>query len=125
MSRNRGPWRGKRGIIALCCLLAGLVLLGLQINRTQLWEERAAYAGWHVQEHVLTGSCRLLDPEAVVRVHGTEDDCSAALARIRSDQDLAPASDHLVVLLHGMGRSPWIFKEMESAKEETERLNRR
>ncbi len=115
MTRNKKPLRKKIGVIALCCALAGLVLLGLQLNRTQLWEERGAYAGWHVQAHILTGRCRLLDRDGAVRASGIQDACSAALARARADQGLAPVSDHLVVLLHGMGRSPWIFKKMESA----------
>ena len=115
MNRNRKPLRRKIGAIALCCALAGLVLLGLQLNRTQLWEERGAYAGWHVQAHILTGRCRLLDRSGVVRASGTQDACSAALARIRADQGLEPVSDHMVVLLHGLGRSPWIFKKMETA----------
>ncbi len=115
MIRDRKPRRRTIWVISLCCALAGLALIGLQLNRAQLWEERGVYTGWHVQAHILTGRCRLLDRTGVVRASGTQDACSAALVRARADQGLATVSDHLVVLLHGMGRSPWIFKKMEAA----------
>jgi triacylglycerol esterase/lipase EstA (alpha/beta hydrolase family) len=115
MQGNSRQRRRRLGLFALGCAALGLMALALQLNRTQLWEEQAAYAGWHVQSHVPTGRCRLLDPEGDLRRAGWGGACAEALARVRVAQGLEPASGHLVVLLHGMGRSPWIFGRMEGA----------
>ncbi|MDH3475439.1 MAG: alpha/beta fold hydrolase [Rhodospirillales bacterium] len=115
MQGDRKERRRRLGILALGCAVLGLMALALQLNRTQLWEEQAAYAGWHVRSHVPTGRCRLLDPGGDLRRAGWGGACAEALARVRAAQGLEPASGHLVVLLHGMGRSPWIFGRMEGA----------
>ena len=115
MTRDRKPRRRTIWVISLCCALAGLALIGLQLNRTQLWEDREVYAGWRVQNHVFTDSCRLLDREQAERMNGRDGDCSAALARARVEHGLKPSNWHLVLLLHGMGRSPFVFREMERA----------
>ncbi len=106
--------RGKRRI-ALLLALAAVVALGFQLDRTQLWEGRAAYAGWQVRSHVLGGWCELADPEGAVRHRGSGAGCAAELARLKKDKGLKPVSGHLVVLLHGMGRSPRLFAEMAPA----------
>ncbi len=107
-------WR-RNALAGGLLVVAGLVVLAVQLDRTQLWEDREVYAGWRVQGHVLTGSCRLFDREQTVRARGRGGDCSAALARARIEEGLKPASRHLVLLLHGMGRSPFLFREMEAA----------
>jgi hypothetical protein len=103
----------RRLVLALAGL--ALVLLGVQLNRTQLWEDRQVHAGWRVQQHVVLHSCRLLDRGQVVRARGWDDDCAVALAAARREQGLTPASRHLVLLLHGMGRSTFVFRDMERA----------
>ena len=37
------------------------------------------------------------------------------LTRARAAGEVAAPRDHLVLLLHGMGRSPWIFRDLERA----------
>jgi len=93
--------------------LAALLVLGIQLNRTQLWEDRQIYAGWRVQHHVVLGNCRLLDREDRSRANGRGGVCAAALEEAKRRQDLVPQSRHLVLLLHGMGRSTHLFRDMQ------------
>ncbi len=107
--------RTARRRIALLASLLALAALAVQLNRTQLWEDAQLHAGWRLQHHVLLGSCRLLDRDQVTRARGRGDDCAAAFERIRREEALAAESRHLVLLLHGMGRSTFIFRDMEAA----------
>lgn len=104
----------RRRILAVLAL-AALAALGFQLNRTQLWEDHQVYAGWRVQQHVILGSCRLLDDENATRARGRRGDCSAALQAARREAGIAPAGRHLVILVHGMGRSTFLFRDMQSA----------
>jgi pimeloyl-ACP methyl ester carboxylesterase len=115
---GRRARRGAGAWLAIGLLLAGLVALGVQVNRTQLWEDQTVYAGWRLQKHVLTESCQLLDRKNGTRAVGAGGDCAAVLSRARSTGALRPAGDHLVVMLHGLGRSPWLFRRMEAALRE-------
>ncbi len=81
----------------------------------QLWADRRWYAGWRIQQHVHTGHCRVLDPNDVRRAWGKMEACEAALLRIRQDQKLSLRSDHLVVLLHGLGRSRASLSDLRHA----------
>ncbi|WP_340115450.1 alpha/beta fold hydrolase [Pelagibius sp. 7325] len=93
--------------------LAALLVLAIQLNRTQLWEDRQVYAGWRVQQHVVLGNCRLLDREDRTRARGWNDACAGALEEAKRRERLAPRSRHLVLLLHGMGRSTYLFRDMQ------------
>lgn len=120
-SEVRKSMKGRRTAkvrLVVGLLLAGLVVLGVQVNRTQLWEDERVYAGWRLQEHILTGRCRLLDRENETRAVGSGADCAAVLAKVRSNEAVRPASDHLVLMLHGLGRSPRLFRDMEAALRE-------
>lgn len=75
------------------------------LGARQFWADRAWYAGWRVQEHVLTGHGRLLDDEDVRRAWGRLEACRARLEVERVERGLQPRSDELVVLVHGLGRS--------------------
>ncbi|WP_193367662.1 alpha/beta fold hydrolase [Pelagibius marinus] len=99
----------------LLLILAALIAGAVQLNRTQLWEDRQVYAGWRVQRHVILPTCRLLDDQHKTREHGLFGACAAALEAARREEGLAPVSTHLVILLHGMGRSPFLFRDMERA----------
>ncbi len=117
-TKGRRPGCTAKVPLAIGLLLACLVVLAVQVNRTQLWEDQTVYAGWRLQTHILTGSCRLLDRENGTRAVGSGGDCAAALSRARSNGAVRPASDHLVLMLHGLGRSPWLFRQMEAALRE-------
>ncbi len=104
--------------IVLPIVLIALAALAVQLDRTQLWEGRTAYAGWQVRAHVIGGWCQLVDPAGAVRHFGDGAECAAELQRLRADEGLRPESGHVVVLLHGMGRSPRLFATMEPALRE-------
>lgn len=101
----------RRRIVALLSFI-GLAALVVQLDRTQLWADREVYAGWQVQQHVFFGACRLVDPERDTQLRGWGGECSAALA-LRKAEIPVPVGRHLVLLLHGMGRSPYLFRDME------------
>jgi len=84
----------------------------------QLWADRYFYAGWRIQENVLTGHSRLLDPDNVRRCWGPFEACRDAFERIRAERDIASYRGHLVILLHGLGRSPASFGGLEPALRE-------
>lgn len=102
----------RRAVLFL--VLLALVVSAVLLNRAQLWEDTRVYAGWRVQQHVVLDFCRLLDAEQATRARGWGGDCLAALEDAKRE-GLAPQSDHLVLLLHGLGRSPWLFRDMERA----------
>ncbi len=81
----------------------------------QVWADRYLYAGWRIQENVLTGHARLLDPQDIRRCWGPYDACRATFERIRTDRGLAPHGEHLVLLVHGLGRSRASFRGLERA----------
>ncbi len=81
----------------------------------QLWADVFLYADWRIQEHVWTGHVRLLDPGDVRRCWGTYAQCRAVFEKLRRDQAIAPTSDHLVLLIHGLGRAKESFAGLEAA----------
>ena len=81
----------------------------------QFWADRYLYGGWRLQENVLTGHVRLLDPANIRRCWGRYETCRAAFERMRGEFGIAPYSGHLVVLLHGLGRSRDSMTGLESA----------
>ena len=102
----------RRRVLVLLTLVA-LVAAAVQVNRTQLWEDSQVYAGWRVQHHTVLPICRLLDDRQMTRSRGLRGACGEALETAKREEGLAPVSGHLVLLLHGMGRSPFLFREME------------
>lgn len=83
----------------------------------QLWGDTFLYAGWRIQENLITGHSRLLDPEDVRRAWGTDEQCVTAFQEIRAEEEIEPVSPHLVLMLHGLFRSKDSFGDMP------ERLN--
>jgi pimeloyl-ACP methyl ester carboxylesterase len=71
----------------------------------QFWTDRYLNSGWRIQENALTGHARLLDPGNVRRCWGTYEACRAVFERIRADRRIEPYNGHLVILVHGLGRS--------------------
>ncbi|MBC8242729.1 MAG: alpha/beta hydrolase [Alphaproteobacteria bacterium] len=73
------------------------------------------YAQWRIQENILTGLCRLLDPNDVRRAWGEYTACKNTFDAIRVRNRIVPASDHLVLLVHGIARSTKTFSAMQQA----------
>ena len=72
------------------------------LGGAQLWADVAWRDGWRVQRHVWTGHHRLLDPEDQRRAWGSRARCIEDLRRHAAPE---PDGAHLVVLLHGLGRT--------------------
>ena len=81
----------------------------------QFWADRYLYAGWRIQENVVTGHARLLDPRNVRRCWGRWEACRAEFELIRTTREIAPYNGHLVLLVHGLGRSRASFGGLERA----------
>lgn len=69
---------------------------------TQLWADTRWRDGWRLQRRWDAKSSRLLDPSDHVVCRGSFEECERALDRALPSP--SPA-DHLVVLLHGLGRT--------------------
>ena len=85
------------------------------LGAKQFWGDRFTCGGWRIQENVLTGHCRLLDPDDVRRAWGGWEACRTAFERERREREIRPASPHWVILLHGMGRSKAMASRMAAA----------
>jgi len=79
----------------------------------QFWADRYICGGWRIQENVITGHARLLDPDDSRHCRGDYQACRAAFEHIRSARDIAPYGRNLVLLVHGLGRSRASFRGLE------------
>ncbi len=79
----------------------------------QLWADVFLHVGWRIQQNVVTGHHRLLDDRDVRRAVGSFAHCYAEVRKLTEERQ--PASPHLVLLLHGIGRSKDAFKPMTQA----------
>ena len=83
----------------------------------QLWQDVAYHAGWRLQRHVWTDHYRLLDPDGWRQAWGEEAQMRPVFETLQGNPDLTHASEHLVILIHGWGRTHAMFDEMEAALE--------
>jgi pimeloyl-ACP methyl ester carboxylesterase len=81
----------------------------------QFWADVFWFADWRIQENVFTGHCRLLDPGSVRRAWGSRGACRTAFERLRARDGLRQPSKHLVLLLHGLGRTRDSLSLMDDA----------
>ena len=103
--------RLRRALLAAALLGAGGALVFAEL---QLWQDRALAAGWRLQAQAVTGRCRVLDPAGTVAKRGFGAACRAAYLALRPEQATAR---ELVILLHGLGRTPRMFHDLRSALE--------
>lgn len=82
----------------------------------QLWADVFLHAGWRIQQNVVTGHHRLLDPVDVRRAVGSFEHCMKDFRALAGEA--RPRSSHLVLLLHGIGRSKDAFRPMRDALRE-------
>ena len=75
------------------------------IGGAQFWSDVFWYSDWRIQEHAYTGHFRLLDPADTRVAWGTREACRTHFESERICRKLQLDSTHLVVLLHGLGRS--------------------
>ena len=83
----------------------------------QLWADRAYQGGWRVQCHVWTDHCRLLDPRDARQAWGGFEAVLADFSARRISGDIRANRPHLVVLLHGLGRSRHMFADLAKTLE--------
>ena len=81
----------------------------------QVWSDEYFDAGWRIQQNVITGHYRLLDGEDIRRAWGTYEECRSAHAGYRGQNEPVPAARHLVLLVHGLGRSAGMFDDLAEA----------
>ncbi len=125
--------RGVEGFaaaVSTCVFAAALLLTAMAAHATeeapwnlptptlggkQLWRDSHVFAGWRIQENVLTGHFRLLDPEDIRRAWGTYAQCRERLDDLKRSQGIQAPSRHLVLLVHGILRSTGTFSALEKA----------
>lgn len=110
------PIKAHHGRLETVCSLPNLPLRTL--GGMQLWTDRYLHAGWRIQQNVLTGHSRLLDPQNIRRCWGTFENCRAVFERIRTERTIAPYRGHLVLLVHGLGRSHLSMRRLERTLKE-------
>ena len=81
----------------------------------QLWRDVFLHAEWRIQENVLTGHFRLLDPRDLRHAWGSFEDCRRQFETLRREQSLRPRGPHLVLLVHGIARSTGTFSDLKPA----------
>ncbi len=114
-SGSRLGRRLRRGLLAVALLSAvGFVVFA----EAQLWQDRALAAGWRLQAQAVTGRCRVLDPAGAVAERGFGEACRAAYLALRPEE----SAGELVILLHGLGRTPRMFHDLRPALEAEGRL---
>lgn len=79
---------------------------------TQLWADVRWRDGWRVQSHSTFPATRLLDPNGQVKRRGSLTHCEGSLDRLCPPGD---GPDHLVVILHGLGRTRYSMRRMDRA----------
>lgn len=80
----------------------------------QFWADWRWREGWRIQENVLTGHHRVLDPNDRRQAWGSWEACLAEFER-KAPQVERADKRHLVMLLHGMGRSRRALSDMQAA----------
>lgn len=71
----------------------------------QLWGDVHFFHGWTIQQNVITGHFRLLDPRDVRHAWGSFGACKEKLDEVQVERKLPAMKGEAVVLLHGIFRS--------------------
>ncbi len=79
----------------------------------QFWGDVYAHAGWRIQENVITGHYRLLDPSNARHTWGTYEECREKFEKLAATSDLNWKNDHLIVMIHGLGRTKSAFANLK------------
>jgi pimeloyl-ACP methyl ester carboxylesterase len=79
----------------------------------QIWADIFIRGGWRIQRNVLSGHCRLLDRNNIRRAWGTPEHCRERFEHIQRRKPVAAHSGHVVMLVHGLGRSAGAFTVLE------------
>lgn len=88
---------------------------GPTMGGKQVWSDVHALETWRIQRNVVTGHHRLLDGDNWRRAWGSYEDCLTVLRKAQQDQGLQFTGRHLVILVHGLGRSAGMFEDIRNA----------
>lgn len=77
----------------------------MTLGGRQFWGDVYFLRGYRIQQNVFTGHYRLLDASDRRYASGTLEQCHATLKEIREAKGLQPDVGHVVIFLHGLGRS--------------------
>ncbi|WP_437187275.1 esterase/lipase family protein [Planctomicrobium sp. SH668] len=80
----------------------------------QFWGDVHFFRGYRIQHNVLTDHYRLIDGNDIRQAWGTRPECEAALEKIKTDQQLAPMSGRVVIVIHGIIRSSKSFETLKT-----------
>ena len=84
----------------------------------QFWGDVYYRAGWKIQQNVLSGHFRLLNPSSLRFASGPLQRCKLMMEAIVEQQKLPLDRGKAVILLHGIGRSSRSFSVMANALKE-------
>jgi len=81
----------------------------------QIWADIFIRSGWRIQRNVYSGHCRLLDRNNIRRAWGTPEQCQQSFERLYRHDPKTAQSGHVVMLVHGLGRSASAFTLLEDS----------
>ncbi|MCA9065275.1 MAG: hypothetical protein KDA96_19535 [Planctomycetaceae bacterium] len=81
----------------------------------QFWGDVRFLQGWKIQENVLTGHFRLLNPDQRRFASGSREVCDRMLEAVSRKHRLKPDVGRAVIVLHGIGRSSRSFADLSAA----------
>jgi len=81
----------------------------------QIWADIFIRGNWRIQRNVLSGHCRLLDRNNIRRAWGTQEHCRERFDYFHSRNPVAAQGSHVVMLVHGLGRSSGAFTVLEDS----------
>ncbi len=81
----------------------------------QVWADEYIHAGWRIQHNIISGHYRLLDPNNIRHAWGTYEVCKHVSDAKRKERPVQSTEDHLILLIHGIGRSTGTFTNMKAA----------
>ena len=71
----------------------------------QVWTDYVHFHDYRIQQNVMTGHCRLLDPKNVRLAWGNMKGCQAELEKIAAEKSLEPIKGRVLIVLHGLTRT--------------------
>ncbi len=81
----------------------------------QIWADIFIRGSWRIQQNVLSGYCRLLDHNNIRRARGTLEHCRERFDHLKGRNPATPQGGHVVMLVHGLGRSAGAFSVLEDS----------
>ncbi len=90
---------------------------GPTMGGKQIWSDIHALGKWRIQRNVVTGHHRLLDEDNWRQAWGSYEECLMRLRQAETDLGVGFKSPHLVILVHGLGRSAGMFADMQTTLE--------